>query len=312
MMRVLVTEEMDAEALDTLAARIHVDHHPQLWRNPVALMEAVRGAHALIVRNRTRVDRALLDAGVQLRVVGRLGVGLDNIDTAAIRERGIVLVVPRGVNAAAVAEYVFAAMLAASRDLAGASASVKAGRWDRERFSGEELSGRTLGIVGMGAIGRRVALRARAFGLRLLACDPGIDVAELPLSESAVTLCDLDQLLAESDYVTLHCPLTPATHHLLDVERIGRLRPGAVLINAARGGIVDEAALVAALVAGRLRLAVLDVREVEPPAVPDPLTRFDNVILTPHVAGATHEASRRAGLRVARGILAALDTQVWP
>lgn len=312
MRRVLVCEEMDAAGLELLAQRVEVDHRPGLWSDPAALRQGARDAEALIVRNRTRVDRALVEASVRLRVVGRLGVGLDNIDAEALAERGVALVVPRGVNAASVAEYVLAAMLTVSRDLAGAWAAVREGRWDRERFVGQELSGKTLGIVGMGAVGRRLALRARAMGMNLLASDPRADLAELPLAESAVTLLDLDELLSRSDFVSLHCPLTPATRRLLDARRIARLGPDAVLINAARGALVDEAALFDALSNGRLRFAVLDVREVEPPAVPDPLARLDNVLLTPHVAGSTREAFRRAGLRVARGVLTALDAPPGP
>lgn len=293
MPKVVISEFIWAGAVEALREEAGVVHADDLWRRPDDLHAALDGADALIVRNQTRVDRALLGAAPGLRVVGRLGVGLDNIDLAAARERGLPVVFARAANAVSVAEYVCAAMLAPARRLIEAGADVRAGGWDRQRFTGTELWGKTLGIVGLGDIGARLARRAGAFGMRLLATDPLVTAVSFAPAELGVGLVDLDTLLAESDFVSLHVPLVPATQGLIDAARLARMRPGAWIINTSRGGIVDEAALAAALRAGRPAGAVLDVREQEPPGADDPLAALPNAILTPHVAGLTEEAGRR-------------------
>lgn len=307
MERVLVTEEMADDGLMLLQRTHEVVHDPELWRKRGELLRAAAGADALIVRNRTRVDRDLLSAALRLRVVGRLGVGLDNIDVEELRRRGVALVVPRGLNAVAVAEYVIGSVLLLLRSFSQADAHVRAGGWNRQAFAGTELYGKTLGVVGLGATGIRVALRARAFGMRVLGHDPRLRPGSLECEELSVEGVGLTRLLEESDVVSLHCPLTPATRHLIDERALAHMRPHAILVNTARGAVIDEHALLQALQERRLGGAVLDVREVEPPPSPDPLASLPNVLLTPHVAGITREADTRVALYVAQGVAAVLD-----
>lgn len=305
---IVVSELLAPPGPELLAAsgrRVRVD--AVLWRDGARLREAVGDAEALIVRNQTHVDGALLAAAPQLRVVGRLGVGLDNIDLAAARERGIVVTAARNANAIAVAEFVLAAMLHAARQLDAADESVRRGEWDRMRFGGRELWGAMLGLIGAGEIGRRVAERARAFGMRVVAYDPLVGPYDFGPAEQGIELLPLDDVLEAADFVSLHLPLLPSTQHLLNAHTLGKMRPDAVLINTARGGVIDEAALLAALEAGRPALAVLDVREHEPPAEGDPLRRHPRVLLTPHVAGLTAQAQERTSQLVVSDVLRVLD-----
>jgi D-3-phosphoglycerate dehydrogenase len=306
---VIVVSEMLAppgpELLRASGREVTIDQ--ALWREPERLFAEAAAAEALIVRNQTRVDKALLEAAPKLRVVGRLGVGLDNIDMGAARARGVTVTAARNANAIAVAEYVLAAMLHAARDLGAANASVRAGAWDRVHFGGTELWGRTLGLIGAGEIGRRVAKRAEAFGMLVIGYDPLVGPFDYGPAEQAIELLPLEEVLARSDYVSLHVPLIPATRNLIDATALARMRPHAVLINTSRGGIVDEAALLEALTAGRLYRAVLDVREVEPPPADDPLRGSDAVILTPHVAGLTAQAQERTSQLVVADVLRVLN-----
>lgn len=305
---IVVTELLADPGTELLAAsgrRVVAD--ATLWREPARLAALLAEAEALIVRNQTRVDADLLRAAPRLRVIGRLGVGLDNIDVAAARERGIVITAARNANAIAVAEYVLAAMLHVARELAAADASVRAGAWDRARFGGHELWGATLGLIGAGEIGRRVGRRTRAFGMEVVAYDPLVGPYDFAAAEQAITLLPLADVLARADYVSLHVPLLPATRHLINAATLAQMRPQAVLINTSRGAIVDETALRAALDAGRPRFAVLDVREHEPPGPDDALHRHPRVLLTPHVAGLTAEAQERTSRLVVGDVLRALD-----
>lgn len=288
-----------------------VRYDPDLHRRPGDLAAALAaGARALVVRNRTRVDARLLAAAPALRVVGRLGAGLDNVDVAACRRRGVEVVHAPDANAVSVAEMTLALVLALARRLAPADAHVRGGGWERQAFAGMELDGKTLGILGFGRIGRLVAGRARAFGMRLLTHHPRLSAGDPDLVRLGVELVPLDDLLAGCDVLTVHLPLTPATRNLLDAAALARLRPGAHLVNVGRGGVVDEAALADALEQGRLAGAALDVRASEPPGAGDPvaarLNRLPNVLLTPHVAGLTAEAQRRTCLQVARDVLRVL------
>ena len=310
MQRVLVAEFMDPVGLRLLAAEAEVTYRPALGEDRAALLSAVRGTAALVVRNRCRVDAEVVHAaGGTLRVVGRLGAGLDNVELAACRAAGVRVVFARGANADAVCEYVFAALLHLLRRLAEADRNARAGSWAREAFTGEELGGRTLGLVGLGEVGRRLCRRADAWGMRVVGVDPAVDEADVARRGLPLTLLPLDELLAASDIVSLHLPLVPATHHLIDAATLRKFRPGAILVNAARGGIVDEAALAAALVAEHLRGAVLDVRETEPPPQPDPLATLPNVLLTPHIAGLTREAQTKVATMVAGDVLAVLQSR---
>jgi (S)-sulfolactate dehydrogenase len=300
--RVVIAEFMDeaATAHDTL-------YDPGLVDRDADLKSACSGAEALIVRNRTQVSRALVAGAPKLRVVGRLGVGLDNIDVAACRERGIQVIPALGANALAVAEYVVAVAMLLLRGAYAATADVAAGEWPRSRLSsGREIAGKTLGVVGFGDIGRRTARLARGLGMRIVAYDPGL-VANSPVwAEEGATRGALDDVFAIADVVTLHVPLTPETRHLVEARRLASMKPDAILIDTARGGVVDEVALAAALRAGRLGGAALDVFEREPLPAGSPLAGCPNLVLTPHIAGVTRESNERVSALVAERVAAAL------
>ena len=307
MPEIVITEFMDRDAVDTLARDFSLRYDPELATSPVVLKEAAGAARALIVRNRTQVDAALLSAAPRLEAVGRLGVGLDNIDVAACAARGIAVCPATGANAAAVAEYVIAAALLLLRGAFGATPRVVAGGWPREASVGREAAGKTLGLVGFGAIGQEVAQRARALGMTVLACDP-----QLAPGDPAWSLAEpapLEALLAGSDAVSLHVPLTAATRGLIGAAQIEWMKPSAVLINTARGGIVDEAALVSALRGGRLAGAALDVFEAEPldAETGGRFAAVPNLLLTPHIAGLTEESNARVASLVADKVRAVLE-----
>ncbi len=305
---IVVTEMLAPPGPDLLEASGRpVKIEPALWSEPTRLHALLREAEALIVRNQTRVTAELLDFAPSLRVVGRLGVGLDNIDLTAARARSITVTSARNANAIAVAEYVLAAMLHIARNLASADDSVRAGKWDRVQFGGTELWGRTLGLVGVGEIGRRVAKRARAFGMTVIGYDPFIGPYDFAPAEQDMTLLSLDELLARADVVSLHVPLVTETHYLINTERLAKMRSHVVLINTSRGGIIDEAALLDALTSGRLYRAVLDVSAIEPLPAQSPLRTCEAVILTPHVAGLTAEAQERTSRLVISDVLRVLS-----
>ena len=291
-MKVVISEALNAAATP-LAPGIEVIEDPTLWSRRDALCDQLADAAGLIVRNQTAVDTELLAHAPRLRAVGRLGAGLDNIDVAALRERSISLVHGGGLNARAVAEYVIGAALTLAHRLAQSDREVRAGHW--RRHVGFELGGRTLGVVGLGATGAEVCRLGLALGMRVLGFDP--QVAPPPDVE-AVTL---DQILRRSDVLSLHVPLNGATRDLLDAERLALLPPGAIVVNAARGGVVDEAALAAALRSGRLGGAALDVRPQEPPRA-DLLRDLDQVLLTAHLAGLTRESQEAIAGHVLRGV----------
>ena len=313
-MLIVISEFMDEPAVQTLRERFEVRYDPGLAESRAALLAAAGEADALIVRNRSRVDAALLAAAPRLKAVGRLGVGLDNIDLDGCAARGIRVMPATGANARAVAEYVIGATLALLRGVYGATGAVAGGHWPRASLSaGLEAHGRTLGVVGFGGIGQLVATLARGLGMRVLGCDAALAPGHPAWAETGARPAALDALLAEADVVSLHVPLTPDTRNLLDERRLALMRPGAVLINTARGGIVDEAALAAALRAGRLRGAALDVFGQEPLAAGGALAAVladtpaaANLILTPHIAGLTAEANTRVSEMVANGVTMAL------
>ena len=297
---IVITEFMDARAVDSLRDDFDVHYDPELHGDAAGIAARLGSAGALIVRNRTRVDAALLAAGPRLVVVGRLGVGLDNIDLAACAQRGVAIHPATGANVVAVAEYVIAAILMMLRGAYRATDRVLAGEWPRTGLIGREASGRTLGIVGFGAIGRAVAQRAAALGLRVAAFDPMLPPADSAWSTSGVRrFDDLRALLAACDVATLHVPLTGATRHLVGEAEIAAMRPGACIVNTARGGVLDEAAMARALVSGHLGAAALDVFEDEPLPAGSPLAGVPNLYLTPHIAGLTAEANARTGELIA-------------
>ena len=299
-MRIVVSEFMDEAAVAALAARFDVRYAPTLVDRPADLASEVRDADALIVRNRTRVDAALLAHAARLRVVGRLGVGLDNIDVDACRGRNVTVIPASGANARAVAEYVIATALVLLRGAFASTRAVAAGAWPRAALSqGRELAGRTIGLVGFGGIGRLTGGLARAMGMQAIGFDPNVPSASSIWSDESTPPRSLPALLAEADVVSLHVPLTADTRHLIDAERIAAMKPDAILINTARGGVVDERALAEALRAGRIAGAALDVFEHEPLGAQTPLADCPNLLLTPHIAGVTRESNTRVSALIA-------------
>jgi (S)-sulfolactate dehydrogenase len=305
--RVVITEFMDETAVAGLATKHDTFYDRSLVDRPDELRARVATADAVIVRNRTQVDATLLAGAPTLKVVGRLGVGLDNIDVDACRARGIEVIPATGANALAVAEYVIGAAMLLLRGAYSSSTAVASGDWPRAALaSGRELSGKTLGIVGFGGIGRLVARLGRALGMRVVASDPQVHASAAAWREEGAESRELDALLAEADVVTLHVPLVDATRHLVDAARLARMKPDAILINTARGGVVDEAAVAAALKSGRLGGAALDVFEHEPLAAGSPLAGCPNLLLTPHIAGVTAESNARVSTLIAERVVAAL------
>jgi len=297
---------MDQAAIDGLAKDFDLVYDRGLHAKPDELARLAAGARALIVRNQTQVRGALLEAAKKLVVVGRLGVGLDNIDLTACKARGIAVRPATGANDDAVAEWVVACALILSRRAFHSAAEMTAGRWPREALMGREIGGKTLGLIGYGAIARATAARARALGMAVLAHDPHLDPNHF--AWTAAGRRELDALLAESDVVSLHVPLTAETKGMLGAAQFARCKPGAILLNASRGGVLDEAALAAALKSGRLGGAALDVY-AEEPLKGEAAARFagvPNLILTPHIGGVTEEANARVSAVTAANVRAAL------
>ncbi len=303
---IVITEFMDQDAIDTVFAGRDVFYDPQLVDQPQRLREAAVHCRALIVRNRTQVRGELLSCAGNLRVVGRLGVGLDNIDVEACRARGIAVRPATGANDLAVAEYVITAALLLLRRAWFAGERVAAGAWPRMALIGAELAGKRLGLVGFGAIARLTAAKAAALGMSIAAHDPFLP-AEHHVWDGVERL-SLETLLAGCDVVSLHTPLTLETRRMIDARALNRMKRSAILINAARGGIVDEAALAEALVSGRLAGAALDVFETEPltAVAGAPLRGVPNLLLTPHIAGVTEESNVRVSDVTARAVLEVL------
>ncbi len=304
---IVVSEFMDETAARDGFAGRDLLFDPTLVDDAARLHAAVADARALIVRNRTQVRGALLDAAENLRVVGRLGVGLDNIDMNACAARGIAVRPATGANNLSVAEYVITAALMLLRGAWTATGPVAAGDWPRNALIGREASGKTLGLVGYGAIARETASRAQALGMATIAYDPFLATDDP--AWGATRSVSLEALLAEADAVSLHVPLTPETRHVIGAEALSAMKSDAVLINAARGGVVDETALAAAVRAGQLGGAALDVFENEPLTGEGgaAFSGLPNVILTPHIAGVTEESNVRVSRVTVANVLAVLD-----
>ncbi|MDR1776503.1 MAG: hydroxyacid dehydrogenase [Desulfovibrio sp.] len=290
---ILITEFIDAPALKKLQNDFDVVYDATLVDKPDEAARLIVGCPALIVRNRTQVRGSLLAHADALKVVGRLGVGLDNIDLSLCKERGITVFPATGANAISVAEYVLCGVLTMIRGCYGDSASVASGQWPRTRQMGGEAYGKTLGLFGFGAIAREVALRAGVFGMRLVACDPILPAGDPAWQKYGVERLSMEELLRVSDVVSLHVPLTEETRHIFNAGTLSKMRKGAFLINTARGGIVDEVALATALADGSLGGAFVDVFENEPLQAGSPLAGAPNCVLTAHIAGVTRESNTR-------------------
>ncbi|MGN6361800.1 MAG: phosphoglycerate dehydrogenase, partial [Thermomicrobiales bacterium] len=305
MFKILVSDPLAEAGLEILQRAAQVDVRTGL--QPDELCRILPDYDALIVRSETKVTADVLAAGKNLRVVTRAGVGTDNIDVPAATERGVLVLNTPGPNAIAAAEHTLAMMLAVLRHVPRADASLHAGRWERKAFVGAELYHKTLGILGLGRIGREVAHRARAFGADILVYDPFITPASAEAIGARATT--LDDLLAHADIVTLHLPLSPETTGIIGATQLARMKRGAYLVNCARGGLVDEEALVEALRGGRLAGAALDVFVHEPP-VGSPLLELPNVVVTPHLAASSAEAQLGVGIYAAETTLAALHGEL--
>jgi D-3-phosphoglycerate dehydrogenase / 2-oxoglutarate reductase len=294
-MKIVLAEKVSPATLAVFAAEPgwEVLTHDQL---PDGLAAALADADALVVRSAVQVDDALMEKAPKLRVVGRAGVGVDNIDADAATRRGVVVMNTPGANAVAVAELTIGLMLALARKLPAANTTMHAGKWEKKNLQGAELRGKTLGIVGLGRVGLEVARRAKGFGLEIVGSDPFVSTAVA--RENGIKLVALDELIATSDYITLHVGLTTQTAGVINAKSLAAMKKGVRIVNCARGELVDDAALVAALKSGQVGGAALDVFVVEPPK-DSPYAAFDNVILTPHIAGSTAEAQEAVGIQIA-------------
>jgi D-3-phosphoglycerate dehydrogenase len=290
--RILVTENIVGPGVEGLKAKYEMEWDKDLWRKPDELLRMVANYDAIVVRNQTKVTADLLYGAKRCIVVGRAGVGVDNIDVKAASDLGIVVAYTPEENAISVAEQVMGLMLCLARRFPAADASVKRGEWKRMEFMGVELFGKTLGVIGLGRIGARVALRAAAFGMRIIGYDPYLTNNHFAVTETHAELVNMDTVLKQSDFITIHVPSTPETRHMINQDTLAKMKPTAYLINTSRGSAVNEEALYQALAKNKLAGAALDVREEEPPKE-SPLHELDNILLTPHVAAFTREAQDR-------------------
>jgi D-3-phosphoglycerate dehydrogenase len=298
MPKVLISDELSDAAVQIFRdSGVEVDFQPQLGKDPGRLAEVIGGYDGLAIRSATKVTADLMAKATRLRVIGRAGIGVDNVDIPAASARGIVVMNTPFGNSITTAEHAIALMFAVARQIPAADASTRAGKWEKSKFMGVEISGKTLGLIGAGNIGSVVASRAIGLKMKVIAHDPFLS-AERAVQLGVERIEDLDELLERADFVTLHLPKTEKTANLLSAERIAKMKPGARLINCARGGLVDEAAVAAALRSGHLAGAGFDVFSVEP-AKENPLLDAPNVVCTPHLGAATSEAQENVALQVA-------------
>lgn len=306
-LKIVISEFMDDAAVDALRARFGseaVVYDAALVDKPDQLASLVADCDALIVRNRTQVRGALLAACAKARVIGRLGVGLDNIDVPACESRGMKVIPATGANALAVAEYVIATAMMLRRASYLSTSDVVAGKWPRNALSnGRETAGSTLGLIGFGSIGQLTAQLARAVGMTVIAYDPVIADSNNAWMDTGAIRMSLDDVISDADVLSLHVPLVDATRNMMNSERIASMKKGAILINTARGGIVDDAALAAALKSGHLGGAAIDVFEKEPLPASEVFAGCPNLILTPHIAGVSAEANVRVSSMIADAVI---------
>src|SRR5882762_2943210 len=299
-MKVLVADKISPKGVAYLRQQPGFDVIEAYGSKPEQVLELVKDVVAIVVRAETKITREVFAAAPMLKVVGRAGVGVDNIDVEAATERGVIVMNTPSGNTIATAELTFTHMLCGARPVPQAAASMRAGQWDRKTFSGIELFRKTLGIVGLGRIGSEVAKRAQAFGMRVLAYDPYLAPSRAKAMQ--VEGVSLDELLAQSDYITVHMPMTDDTHYMIDEAAFEKCKKGLRIFNCARGGIIKESALIAALKSGKVAAAGLDVFEDEPLAKDSELRTLPNVVLTPHLGASTAEAQESVGIEVAEQI----------
>ncbi len=304
-LKILVADPISARGIEELSRDDALEVLVRPGITPADLLAAMPEVSGLVVRSETKVTAAVLEAGAKLRVVGRAGVGVDNVDVETATRRGVIVMNAPGGNTISTAEHAFSLLLCAARKLPQADAMVRTGKWSRKEFQGVELHNKSLGIIGMGRIGSELSRRALAFGMRVLAFDPYLSATRARALQ--VELVDeLRDLLAAADFITLHTPLTPETHHLLNAERLAQTKRGVRIINCARGGLIDEAALAESLRSGQVAAAALDVFETEPLPNDSPLRELPNLVLTPHLGASTAEAQESVGIEIAQSIRAAL------
>lgn len=289
---VLVTENIQGNSMKLLMDDLDVEFDADLWQNADLLKQKIKTTKALIVRNQTQVNRDLIDAAPDLKIIARAGAGLDNVDTQYAHQKGIVVCFTPDANSLSVAELAMGLMFSLLRKIPEARQDTIAGGWNRVKFTGSELNGRTFGLIGMGRIGTLTARRARAFGMKIIAADPYLSADAPHLKELDGKLVSLDELLSQADVISCHSPLTPDTRKMLTYRHFSMMKPDAFFINTSRGEVVDESGLTQALLEHKLAGAALDVRETEPPEL-CPLNQMENVILTPHIAAFTAEAQIR-------------------
>ena len=303
--KVLVADPISQRGVEELAAGGTLEVVVNTGLPEAELIKIIPEFSALVVRSQTKVTAAVLDAACKLKAVGRAGVGVDNVDIDAATRHGVIVMNTPGGNTISTAEHAFSLLMSIARSIPQADASMKAGKWDRKKFEGVELYSKTLGILGMGRIGTELARRAIVFGMRVIAYDPYLSVSRAR-SLQVELIEDLDELLPQADFISMHMPLTDETRHMLDARRISLCKKGVRIVNCARGGLVDEAALGAALQSGHVAAAALDVYEVEPPPADFALRSEKNMVFTPHLGASTAEAQENVGIEIAQAIRAAL------
>jgi len=303
--KVLVADAVSPRGIEELSAGGALEVSVQTGLPEADIIRIIPDFDALVVRSQTKVTAKVIEAAKKLKVIGRAGVGVDNVDVDAATKRGIIVMNTPGGNTISTAEHAFSLLVSTARSIPQAHASIVAGKWDRKKYEGVELYNKTLGILGMGRIGTEIARRAIAFGMRVLAYDPYLSASRARTLQ--VELIDqLDELIPQADFFTLHMPLTDETRHMIDARRLKLMRKGARVINCARGGLIDEAALYEALKSGEIAAAALDVYEVEPPPADFPLRDLANIVFTPHLGASTTEAQENVGIEIAQAIRAAL------
>jgi len=302
--RIVVADGLGKAGLEMLRAMKGYEVEETKGKGPEVLQKALSDAVALVVRSETKVTAEMMGRSPRLKIIARAGMGTDTIDVAEASRRKIAVLTAPGANSNSVAEYTFALLLALARKVAPGSASLMAGKWDRKPYEGSELRDKTLGLIGLGRIGSRVASIARGFGMKVIAHDPG--VASEQAESLGVDLMPLDVVIQQADILSLHAKLSSTTRHLLDERRLSLAKKGMLIVNTARGALIDDAALVKALQDGRVAGAALDVYDPEPLPADSPLRAAPNVLLTPHLAASTAEAQTRVAVEIASALSGAL------
>lgn len=303
--KVLVADPVSQSGVDELATGGALEVVVKTGLPEAEIIKIIPEFSALVVRSQTKVTAAVIEAAKNLKVVGRAGVGVDNVNIEAATKHGVIVMNTPGGNTISTAEHAFSLLVSTARSIPQADASVKAGKWDRKKYEGVELYNKTLGILGMGRIGSEIARRAIAFGMRVVAYDPYLSVSKAR-SLQVELIENIDELLPRADFITMHMPLTDETHHMLDARRLALCKKGVRIVNCARGGLIDEAALGDALKSGQVAAAALDVFEVEPPPADFALREIPNIVFTPHLGASTAEAQENVGIEIAQAIRAAL------